>query len=124
MALATLSFVFYVDGGISGFTLWNSIPIIIALISLLVDKSMKGLRYAIYGFACTIIFAVFAVHLGYLVDIGKVLSKPSLSGIKLYGLPIYSIGAGYAVGMIGVVVGAVHDNKDEKRPNKEMRLPG
>jgi hypothetical protein len=116
MAFVTLSFIIYVNEGINGFTLWNSLPIFIALIVLLVDKSMKGLKYAVYGFACTIITAIFVVHVSYLIDMGKLLSIPSLSGQRLYGLPMYSIGAGYIVGMIGLVFGAVHDRNNEKRP--------
>jgi hypothetical protein len=117
MAFVTLSFIIYVNEGINGFTLWNSLPIFIALIVLLVDKSMKGLKYAVYGFACTIITAIFVVHVSYLIDMGKLLSIPSLSGQRLYGLPMYSIGAGYIVGMIGLVFGAVHDRNNEKQPN-------
>ena len=120
MAFVTLSFVIYVNEGMNGFALWNSLPIFIAVIVLLVDKSMKGLKYAIYGFSCTIITAIFLVHVSYLTDIGNVLSIPSWSGQKLYGLPIYSIGAGYIVGMIGVIAGAVHDRNSEKRPNKAL----
>jgi hypothetical protein len=120
MALATLSFVIYVNEGINGFTLWNSLPIFIALIVLLVDQSLKGLKYAIYGFACTIISVIFIVHVSYLIDIGKLLSMPSFSDQKLYGLPIYSLGAGYVVGMIGVVIGAMHDKDEQKRPNKAL----
>lgn len=120
MAIITLIFVFYVDGGFNGFAVWNATPIIIAMIALLIDKTMKGLRYAVYGFACTIIFILFVFHVSYLADIGKTVSIPLLSGQKLYGLPVYAIGAGYVVGMIGVAIGALHDNKAEKQPDKAL----
>ena len=120
MSFITIAFIIYVDGGINGFSLWNSMPIVIALITLLVDKSMVGLKYAIYAFAYTINITVFIVHISYLVDIGTVLSLPLLSGQTIYGLPIYSIGAGYIVGMIAVVIEAVHDNNKEKQPNKSL----
>ncbi|MFC1656986.1 hypothetical protein ACFL2P_00225 [Candidatus Moduliflexota bacterium] len=119
-ALVTLAYVIYVNRGINGFTLWNLLPIFIAMISLLVDKSMTGLRYAIYGFACTIIMTIFVVHVGYHINIGKALSIPLLSGKKIYGLPLYSVGAGYVVGMIGIVIGTVQDGNAEKRHEKPM----
>jgi hypothetical protein len=86
------------------------------MISLLVDKSMTGLRYAIYGFACTIIITIFIVHVSYHLYIAKALSMPLLSGKRIYGLPLYSVGAGYVVGMIGIVIGTVKDGNAEKAP--------
>jgi hypothetical protein len=45
---------------------------------------------------------------------------PALSVPKLYGLPIYAIGAGYIAGMAGAVIGAVKDRRIEKQPDKEL----
>ena len=120
LSLVTLAYVIYINRGISGFAFWNSIPIFVAMISLLVDKSMTGLRYAIYGFACTIILFIFVAHVNYHLDIGRALSIPLLSGGKMYGLPLYAVGAGYVVGMIGIIVGTVQDGKAEKRHEKSL----
>jgi hypothetical protein len=108
-SIITLAFVFYANGGVTGFAVWNAIPVLVAMITLLVDKARKGLKYAIYGFASTITLMVFVVHAGYVMSAGKTMSMPLLSGEKLYGLPVYAIAAGYAVGMIGVVIGAIRE---------------
>lgn len=109
-----MAYVIYVNRGFNGFSLWNSLPLFIAMIALLVDKSMTEMKYAVYGFACTIIITIFVVHLGYHLNIGKALSISFLSGKKIYGLPLYSVGAGYVVGMVGIVIGTVQDSKTEK----------
>ena len=114
LSIVTLAYVFYVNRGVNGFSLWNSLPVLIAVISLLVDKSMTGLRYAIYGFSCTIILTILIVHIGYHVDVEKIMPNPLFSGKRIYGLPLYSVGGGYIVGMIGILIGTVRDGRKGK----------
>jgi hypothetical protein len=118
MALLALMVVARAHGGLNGFAVWNSLPLPFALIPLAVDKSRRDIRYAVYGFSTAIISLVTFVHLGYLFDIGNVVPIFPLAERKLVGLPVYSVVAGYVVGMIGVVCGVFHEGRLAKRQGK------
>ncbi len=116
MALLTLVIVARAHGGLNGYAVWNSLPLPFALLPLAVDKSRRDLRYAVYGFSAAIILLIALVHIGYLVDIGNLVPLFPSADRKLVGLPVYSVGAGYVVGMIGVVCGIIRDSRVPKRP--------
>jgi hypothetical protein len=115
MALLALVVVAWAHGGLNGYTVWNSLPLPFALIPLAVDKSRRDIRYAVYGFSAAIISLVTVVHVGYLVDIGKVVPLFPSGSRTLVGLPVYAVVAGYVVGMIGVAFGVLHDSRLQKR---------
>jgi hypothetical protein len=115
MALLALVVVAWAHGGLNGYTVWNSLPLPFALIPLAVDKSRRDIRYAVYGFSAAIISLVTVVHVGYLVDIGKVVPLFPSGSRELVGLPVYAVVAGYVVGMIGVAFGVLHDSRLQKR---------
>ena len=115
MALFALVVVARAHGGVNGYAVWNSLPLPFALLPLAVDKSRRDIRYAVYGFSAAIISLITLVHVGYLVDIGNVVPLFPSADRKLVGLPVYAVGAGYIVGMIGVVCGVLHDSKLQKR---------
>lgn len=98
MGCAALVFVPVVNGGITAFTIWNLLPVPVALLPLLVEVSAPELKAAIRGFGYTILAVTLTVHLVYILKMGSVFSLPP--GARLAGLPFYSIAAGYAAGML------------------------
>ena len=115
MALLALMVVAGAHGGLNGYAVWNSLPIPFALLPLVIDKSRRDIRYAVYGFSAAIISVITLIHVGYLVNIGNVVPLFPSAERKLVGLPVYSVVAGYVVGMIGVACGVLHDIRLQKR---------
>jgi hypothetical protein len=118
LALFTLVVIARAHGGVNGYAVWNSLPVPFALLPLAVDKSRRDLRYAVYSFSAAIISLVGLAHIGYLVDLGDVVSLFPSSERKSVGLPVYAVVTGYVAGMIGVVWGVLADSRLRKRQDR------
>lgn len=119
ISLAAAIVVPQAHGGINGSAIWNLLPLPVALLPLLIMNPLKEIRYAIYLFSYTIVSIVLLVHLGYLIDIGRMLSASAPAGKKVFGLPLYSIAAGYIAAMIGVAIGEIRGALLLRRTNGE-----
>ncbi len=98
LGLAAAAAVVAANGGITGFAVWNLLPVPIALLPLLVEVSSAEIKIAIRVFGYTILTLLLMVHSMYLLRMGGIFGLPP-SG-KLAGLPFYAVVAGYAAGMI------------------------
>ena len=98
-----------VNGGITGFAVWNLLPVPVALLPLLVEVSAEEVKVAIRAFGYTILAVILAVHVMYLLQLGRVFALPP--GGKLTGLPFYAVGAGYLAGMLSTAAVVIREKR-------------
>ena len=116
-AIAGIVLVFLTHKGINSMSLYNTSPLVFALLPLLLLRSKaKERQYATIGFSATAIALPIVSH--FLWAVGA--NTSSTGGIMFVWLPIYSLGLACVGAALGTAIGLIHEYRNRRWPNQAL----